>query len=358
VSTKADLTTASLAHRSTTALPAAGGGVLGSPPTQLRRRQSGYVERTVTTSDGVQLAVHDYGAADAPDHTVVLMHGLCLTQESWATQIRELVSRWGDAVRIITYDHRGHGRSTGASMRSYRIDRLAADLAEVLTALAVTGPLTLAGHSMGGMTALAYLGRVDRPVEPQGLVLVATAAGRITERGLGRLLATPATGMLFKLVNRMPRGVTHQAIKSLVAPVREALIRFSGIDAADSSDAAALAASAIRSISLATAAGFLNSLKGYDEYRTLASIDAKTVVVSGGGDMATPATHARDLAAAIPGADHVHHPTASHMLLQDAPHCVIAAINSAMGMRRSGRPTRALVSRKNSAGPELAAAAS
>ncbi|WP_438502204.1 thioesterase domain-containing protein [Mycobacterium arosiense] len=44
-----------------------------------------------------------------------------------------------------------------------RIDRLADDLAEVLTALRVTGPLTLAGHCMGGMTALAYLGRPAAP---------------------------------------------------------------------------------------------------------------------------------------------------------------------------------------------------
>jgi pimeloyl-ACP methyl ester carboxylesterase len=150
--------------------------------------RDGYVERTVVTSDDVRLAVRDYGSTGARDHTVVLLHGLCLTQSSWALQVRHLLHRWGSRVRIITYDHRGHGRSSGAEMHTYRIDRLAADLAEVLSALHVTGPLTLAGHSMGGMTALAYLGRpaVDRPVEPQGLVLVATAAGRLVERGLAR----------------------------------------------------------------------------------------------------------------------------------------------------------------------------
>ena len=68
---------------------------------------------------------------------------------------------------------------------------------------------------MGGMTALAYLGRpaVDRPVEPQGLVLIATAAGRTAERGIGHLLATPATRMLFELVHHMPRGAAEKAIK-------------------------------------------------------------------------------------------------------------------------------------------------
>jgi len=216
-------TMATPAYRPTTSLDTAGSGSLGSPAARWQRlgaRRDGCVERTVATSDGVRLAVRDYGSAGARDHTVVLLHGLCLTQASWANQIRQLVRRWGNTIRIITYDHRGHGRSAGAPMRTYRIDRLAADLAEVLTALHVEGPLTLAGHSMGGMTTLAYLGRpaVNRPVEPQGLVLIATAAGRIGERGIGRLLATPATRMLFELVHHMPRGAAEKATKALMRP--------------------------------------------------------------------------------------------------------------------------------------------
>ena len=75
-----------------------------------------------------------------------------------------------------------------------RIDRLAADLDEVLTALNVTAPLTLVGHSMGAMAALAYLSRParERSVDPHGLVLVAAAAGKLAQRGLGRLLGTRA----------------------------------------------------------------------------------------------------------------------------------------------------------------------
>ncbi|HWT48998.1 MAG TPA: alpha/beta fold hydrolase, partial [Mycobacterium sp.] len=281
-----ELTMASIAHRPTTSLPAAGSDELASPAVRRQRlpvRRAGDVERTVITSDGVRLAVRDYGAAGAREHTVVLLHGLCLTQSSWAPQVRHLVRRWGDRIRIITYDHRGHGRSTGADMHTYRVDRLAADLAEVLTVLHVTGPLTLAGHSMGGMTALAYLGRpaADRPLEPQGLVLVATAAGRLAERGLGRLLATRATGMLFDLVHRMPRRATDQAFSGLVRPVWQGLKYFG----AARSGAAAVTASAVDAIPLTTAVGFLPGLKRYDQYHALASISANTIVISGGADM-------------------------------------------------------------------------
>jgi pimeloyl-ACP methyl ester carboxylesterase len=313
----------------------------------------GCVERTVTTTDGVRLAVRDYGSDRADNPTVVLLHGLCLTQESWEPQVCQLRRRWGSRIRIITYDHRGHGRSTGAPMPTYRIERLAADLADVLDALHITGPLTLAGHSMGGMTALAYFGRPasKRPVEPQGLVLVGTAAGSIAERGISRLLATPATGALFELVHRMPQRATDNAVQKLLRPLGSALSRCSG----DGTAAGAVAAAAMRTTSLTTAAGFLPSLKRYNVYHALASITAKTIVVSGGADLLTPASHSRDMAAAIPGAIHLHHPTAGHMLLQDAAECVSDAIGRAMGMRRgSRRPANARTSRYRSSAAQLA----
>jgi len=313
----------------------------------------GCVERTVTTSDGVRLAVCDYGSDSADAPTVVLLHGLLLSQESWEPQVCQLRRRWGSKIRIITYDHRGHGRSTGAPMPTYEIDRLAADLAEVLTALQVTGPLTLAGHSMGGMTALAYFSRPasKRPLEPQGLVLVGTAAGSLAARGIARLLATPATGALFGLVHRMPQRATDKAVQALIRPLGDALSKFSS----DGTAVAAVAATAIRTTSLTTAAGFLPSLKRYDVYHALESIAAKTFVVSGGTDMLTPASHSRDMAAAIPGAVHLHHPTAGHMLLQDAAECVSNAIGRAMGMRRGPRRTaNARKSRNRSSAAQLA----
>jgi len=90
----------------------------------------GFVERTVTTKDGVRLAVSDYSAERADAPTVVLLHGLLLSQESWASQVCQLRRRYGRRIRIITYDHRGHGRSSAAPMPTYEIARLAADLAE------------------------------------------------------------------------------------------------------------------------------------------------------------------------------------------------------------------------------------
>ncbi|MBO0882340.1 MAG: alpha/beta hydrolase [Mycobacterium sp.] len=275
----------------------------------------------VSTRDGVSLAVHDTGPRSA-EHTVVFLHGLCLNQTLWDRQISYLRRRYGRSVRVISYDHRGHGRSASAPMSTYRIDQLADDLAQVLTALEVSGPLTLVGHSMGGMTALAYLGRpaVERPIEPGGLVLVATAAGKLTERGLARLLATPAPAALVGLIEHTPAHAVH----ALVGPVRATLSRWHGHG--DGARLAATVVGALTGTPVATAVGFLPSLRAYDQYPTLASIHAHTVVISGGADPLTPATHAADLAAGIAGAQHVRVPYAGHMLPQLVPHVINDAI--------------------------------
>lgn len=331
----ADLTTMTAALTDTFALaatPQAPAAVVAA---------EGFLHRTVTTGDGVRLAVRDYQAERADAPTVVLLHGLLLSQESWSNQVCQLRRQWGTDIRVITYDHRGHGRSSDAAMSTYRIDQLAADLADVLTAMRITGPLTLAGHSMGGMTALAYLGRPadERPVEPAGLVLVGTAAGSIAERGVGRALASPVTEALFGLVDRMPRRATDQLAARVAQPVGAALKRI-----APEGSALAVASSAVVSTtSLATATGFLPSLKNYAAYDTLSSITAKTIVVSGGIDVVTPASHSHDLAAAIPGAIHLHHPTAGHMLLQEAAEAVTGAISRAAGASR--KPARHMRSR-------------
>jgi pimeloyl-ACP methyl ester carboxylesterase len=299
------------------------------------------IKRTLRTSDGVSLSVREYGSRDAA-HTVVLLHGLCLNKDSWQIQIGHLRRHYGDGIRIISYDHRGHGDSGAAPMHTYNIDRLAADLADLLVALDVTGPLTLAGHSMGGMVALAYLGRPagQRPVQPHGLILVATAAGKLAERGLGQLLASPATDIFYELATHAPRVVADRVLRALARPLGGTLVRYGGYGAASRDALVSVSAATVNATPIATKAGFLRALRAYDQYRTLSSITATTVVISGGADRLTPPSHAHDLAHGIPGAVRVHRPAAGHMLLDEAPQVISNAIIGFIGEHRTGEMKR------------------
>src|SRR5262249_8713452 len=92
----------------------------------------------------------------------------------------------------------------------------------------------------------------------------------------------------------------------------------------------AMSATAINTTPSTTKVGFLRGLKDYDCSQTLSSITAKTTIISGGADKLTPMCHARELADGIPGATHIHRPTAVPSLLHEIPQVVTAAISSAI----------------------------
>lgn len=288
-------------------------------------------EHVIIAADGVRLACREYGSR-AADHTVILLHGLCLNQTTWSRQINELLRQWRSGIRIISFDYRGHGKSQAAPVRSYTIDQVADDIAHVLTVLDVAGHVVLAGHSMGGMAALTFQARAAerRPVDAAGLVLAASSAGGLAERGLGRLLTTPALGLLAESAAHLPHRLTHDTVRALARPAWRALSRATGFGPAELASLTETTADALASTTLAAAIGFLRSLRGYDQVGGLSTITAKTIVISGGQDLLTPAHHADALIAGIPRATHICVPAAGHMLLHDAAQTVTDAINTAI----------------------------
>lgn len=269
----------------------------------------------VHTDDGVTLAVRVWGDADA-GCTVVFLHGLCLSQASWSSQVTQVCRRFGPSVQVVSYDHRGHGDSAEAPTATYSIDRLAVDLCAVLDAVAPQGKVILVGHSMGGMAAMTYCSRVaqDRAVDPAALILVASAAGHLTQFGLGRLLATPGAWMLFQGVEHAPSALLAPLRRVLAGPVCSGLSHFDGTGGA----LAAVASSALARTPLRTAVGFLPALRDFDQYGALGAIHARTVVLSGGCDVLTPSALADDLVAGIPSCQHLHLPRCGHMIPQQA----------------------------------------
>jgi pimeloyl-ACP methyl ester carboxylesterase len=132
---------------------------------------------TVTGRDGTRLHAQVGGRPDG-DTTLVFVHGLLARSIEFDMQW----VAFADKARLVRYDHRNHGRSERSRSR-ITIDTLADDLAAVISRLAPHGRVVLVGHSLGGMTALAFARRHEALFRDRiaGVCLVATRAGHYVE---------------------------------------------------------------------------------------------------------------------------------------------------------------------------------
>ena len=108
--------------------------------------------QTVTTDDGLVLHTRTWPAANPSRGVAVFVHGLGEHIDRYDHVARRLN---GLGFTVVGYDHRGHGRSPGPRGGIPNDDALCADLGRVLRAAraSVPGPLTLLGHSLGGLIA-------------------------------------------------------------------------------------------------------------------------------------------------------------------------------------------------------------
>lgn len=165
--------------------------------------------RSQTVEDLRELSIAGAGAVtlsgeesgDGP--AVVLLHGLTATRRYVVMGSRAL-QRSGH--RVISYDARGHGRSTPADgPRGYGYELLAADLLAVLDAAGVQRAL-LAGVSMGSHTAVRFA--LDHPERVAALAIITPAFDPTLQRAdvdisLGRARARAARGRRRRLRRRL-----------------------------------------------------------------------------------------------------------------------------------------------------------
>ena len=96
---------------------------------------------TIETRSGARLFVRDWGDG-AP---VLLMAGWAMTSDLWGTVMLKLEE---SGLRAISYDRRGHGRSSDPGPMDY--DTLADDLADVMDALDLKACTVVAHSGAGG----------------------------------------------------------------------------------------------------------------------------------------------------------------------------------------------------------------
>ncbi len=289
-------------------------------------RPSGARKYTVIAQDGVELAVREFGPRDAA-MTVVLLHGHTLREESWAF-VRSLLLRGRSDLRVVSYDHRGHGRSGRGAAHTYRIDQLARDLHVVLDAVAPTGDVVLAGHSMGAMTILSFARQYPLEIGARikGVALVAGAAGGLTETGAGRLLHHPVVDVLRKAALRAP-GTMTRAKHVVGHALHKMVTRERTEDNPVSPRLKTLVGVLKNKTSIEAIAGFLSSFATFDETEALPLLAAvPTVIVYGTEYQMTPQEMSLSMASRIPGA-HLHPVLeAGHGLIIEQPRPVARAL--------------------------------
>ncbi|MFQ6397527.1 alpha/beta fold hydrolase [Nocardia sp. KC 131] len=289
---------------------------------------------TISTGDGVALAVREYGPRNA-ELTVVLLHGHCLRAESW-TYVRDAVLRQYAGAKVVCYDHRGHGDSAAASRQTYNLEQLGRDLGDVLDAVAPTGPVVLVGHSMGGMTVLTYAGQNPHEIGTRivGVALIATAASGLADAGFGRLLRNPVVSVFQAAVRRAP-SVMHHA-KLMACKVFAPIVRTAEFGNRKVSPRVLTLANAMHNATpIVTMASFLSAFMAYDQTEALAVLSRiPTLVLCGSADLMTPPSHSVAMAAAVEYSDFVMVEGAGHSVILEQPMRVAEAI--ARLMTRAG----------------------
>jgi pimeloyl-ACP methyl ester carboxylesterase len=277
----------------------------------------------VTTPDGVPLAVREVGQVDAPV-TVVFAHGFCLRMSAFHFQRMRLGERWGPHVRMVFYDHRGHGRSGDGSPETYTLTQLGKDLETVLQVVAPHGAIVLVGHSMGGMTVLSHARQYPEQYGRRivGAALISSAAEGVTRSPLGEILKNPALEALRFTARSAPR-LMHRGrnvSRSLIGPILRAA-SYSDLQVSRSLDA--FSQRMMNGTPIATLMGFLRALEVHDETAGLWTLlRIPTLIACGDHDLLTPDEYSRKMAASLPLSELVIVDGASHLALLDKPDAI------------------------------------
>lgn len=250
----------------------------------------------------------DSGPAPHPGGaTVVLLHGWTSTAAlNWHRCFRPLARRH----RVVAMDHRGHGRGI-RSPKPFTLEDCADDVAALVDLLG-TGPVVVAGYSMGGPIAQLLWRR--HPEVVRGLVLCATSTRFGDVRLPGR--ATQAVGVGLSL-----------ALAAVPTPVLEQVRRRLGL----APDTTGMAAWAVAESGYGDPISYVQAgaaVAAFDARRWITEVDVPTAVIVTGRDPLVPPLRQMAMAEAIPGAAVLTVDADHHACVQDAGRFVPALLDA------------------------------
>lgn len=241
------------------------------------------------------MRVHYRDEGPADGDVVVLSGSIGSTLDMWQPQIDALLTA---GLRVIRYDHRGHG-GTAVPTAPAALSDLGADVVELLDTLAIPRA-HFVGLSLGGMVGM-WLG-IHHPDRIGRLGLCCTAAELGTPEDWAQRAETArSNGMAAIADDSIARWFTGQWQTENPELTRQ----YRAMTANTPAEGYAACCAAIGSM---------------DVVNDLSAIAAPTVVIAGADDPATTVeSHARPMAEAIPGARLVVLEPASHLANVEQP---------------------------------------
>ena len=238
---------------------------------------------------------------------LVLAGSLGSTHRMWDPAVPLLARH----LRVVAYDHRGHGLSP-APAGAWTLDDLVDDLVLLLDTLGAERA-HVAGLSLGGMTAMRLA--VREPGRVASLALLCTSALLGPRQGwLDRAAAVREGGAAAVAPTVVQRWLTPAAAQRDPMLVR-GLVEM------------------IASSSTHGYAACCDVIADLDLRADLGSITAPTLAIAGAQDPSTPPEHLEAIAAGIPGARLVVLDPAAHIAVLEQPEAVADLLLAHTGVR-------------------------
>lgn len=244
------------------------------------------------------------GPPDAP--VLVLSNSLGTTLAMWDPQMPALTERF----RVLRYDQRGHGRSP-VPPGPYSLDDLGRDVLEILDGLGIER-FSWCGLSLGGMVGMWVAAHAPDRVD--NLVLCCTSA-KLGPAGMwrDRAAGVRADGTAAQVAGALARWFTPDF------PAREP-------------ETAAWAGDMLSGTPDEGYAACCEAIAAMDLTGALPAIRARTLVLAGAEDPATPVEHAERIVSGIPDARLEVVPDASHLATVERPKETTALILRGLGV--------------------------
>ncbi len=270
----------------------------------------GGVDLWTESSDGTRLHLLSHGQGD---EALFLVHGWTCDR----TIYRYQQERFKRDYRVVTVELRGHGLSEVPRSLDYSPDRMAEDLKAAVD-LIDPKSFVVAGHSMGGFTALRFYRLFGREYRDRlkGLVIIDSSGLPLTEGIvlgglLERLYPFPLAGLL-RLAGK--HGGKLDGLKARLKDTSAAylLVRWGAFGRKPVGEEVELVREMVMNTPLASVALAAKACMDFDNADALSRVEVPVLLLVGEKDKLTDVKANRETAARIPKAKLVVLPDAGH----------------------------------------------